>query len=108
MKNYKENEEIIEQEYQADKKRAAAQNQYRRRKAAYYEDAREELYELYDKTCTLLERMYNKGIIYEKYQYDLVAVSMFAEYFKFGRCSCLEGHEGAYNIYENEIRLGVS
>ena len=32
---------------------------------------------------------------------------MFSEYLQSGRCSTLEGHEGAYNIYENEIRLGI-
>ncbi len=32
---------------------------------------------------------------------------MFCEYFESGRCTTLEGHEGAYNIYENEIRLNL-
>lgn len=29
---------------------------------------------------------------------------MFCEYLASGRCYSLEGHEGAYNIYENELR----
>ena len=32
---------------------------------------------------------------------------MFYEYFESGRCSQLEGHEGAYNLYENELRMNV-
>ena len=32
---------------------------------------------------------------------------MLYEYLASGRCSQLEGHEGAYNIYEQELRLGI-
>lgn len=50
-----------------------------------------------------LIRYYGKGIIFPKYR-ELVAVSSFYEYFASGRCSTLEGHEGAYNIFEMESR----
>ena len=51
--------------------------------------------------------MYSYNVIYDKYRYDLVAICTFAEYLRSGRCNSLQGHEGAYNIYENEIRMGI-
>lgn len=49
-----------------------------------------------------LKRLYDANIIFPKYR-TLVAVSSFYEYFLSGRCDKLSGHEGAYNIYENEL-----
>lgn len=51
-----------------------------------------------------LNAIYAKNIIFPKYR-NLVMISSIYEYFCSGRCSTLEGHEGAYNILENEIRL---
>ncbi len=72
-----------------------------------YQKARNEMYQVYCTVCNTLSALYNKNIIYEKYRGDLVAICMFLEYLKSGRCDQLKGHEGAYNIYENEIRLGI-
>ena len=47
--------------------------------------------------------MYATGIVYGKYR-NLVALSSFYEYLLAGRCTSLEGANGAYNIYEGEIR----
>lgn len=60
----------------------------------------------YKKTANILNQYYDKNIIFAKYR-NFVAVSSFYEYFISGRCITFEGHEGAYNIYENEIRLNV-
>lgn len=57
-----------------------------------------------EETEYVLDQYYKKDIIFGKYR-NLVAVCSFYEYFISGRCSTLTGHEGAYNIYENEIRL---
>ena len=46
------------------------------------------------------------NIIYPKY-HNFIAVATFYEYFDSGRCLTLEGHEGAYNIFENELRLNA-
>ena len=43
-------------------------------------------------------------ILYRKY-WGLVPVCTIYEYFEAGRCTELEGHEGAYNMYENELRM---
>lgn len=58
------------------------------------------------KTTAVLNKYYSYNIIFPKYRY-LEAVSSFYEYFASGRCSTLEGHEGAYNIFENELRQGL-
>lgn len=57
----------------------------------------------YHKTKEVLNEYYACNIIFPKYR-NLIAISSFYEYFASGRCSQLEGHEGAYNIFENEIR----
>ena len=57
-------------------------------------------------TQDLLEDYYSENIIYDKYR-ALVPVCTFYEYIASGRCSQLEGHEGAYNLYENELRLNI-
>lgn len=51
-----------------------------------------------------LQKIYAKNIIFPKYR-NLVMVCSLYEYICAGRCSELEGHEGAYNILETEIRL---
>lgn len=54
-------------------------------------------------TKNVLEKYYSKNIIFAKYR-SLIPVCMFYEYNISGRCNRLEGHEGAYNLYEQEIR----
>ena len=50
-----------------------------------------------------LHQLYEANIIHPKYR-GLIPVSMFYDYVDTGRCSTLTGHEGAYNIYESELR----
>lgn len=59
-----------------------------------------------DETRNILHKMYNKAIIFPKYR-NFTAVSSFYEYIDSGRCTRLDGHEGAYNIFENEIRQNI-
>ena len=51
-----------------------------------------------------LQNLYSCGVIYEKYR-NAVAISSFYDYFASERCSTLTGADGAYNIFENEVRL---
>lgn len=51
-----------------------------------------------------LEKMYSYNVVFPKYR-NYVMVSSLYEYLCAGRCATLEGHEGAYNILELEIRL---
>lgn len=54
-------------------------------------------------TYKALNELYGYGVIYSKYR-NFVAVSTFYEYLLSGRCTVLEGVDGAYNMYESEIR----
>ena len=56
------------------------------------------------KASVYLKKIYGANIIYPKYR-NLIAVLSIYEYFVSGRCDELTGHEGAYNIYESELRL---
>lgn len=69
---------------------------------AEYDKAVEKLRE----TQNILADYYSENIIYDKYR-ALVPVCTFYEYIASGRCNQLEGYEGAYNLYENELRLNV-
>lgn len=59
--------------------------------------------ELLKKTYAARNELYAYDIVFEKYR-NTVALSSFYEYLVSGRCSALEGADGAYNIYESEIR----
>lgn len=59
--------------------------------------------ELLQKSITARNELYAAGIIFGKYQ-NAVALSSFYEYLVSGRCEKLEGTNGAYNLYESEVR----
>lgn len=65
-------------------------------------EVKETLQKLYD-TKHQLESL---DIVYPKYR-DFVALSTISEYLETGRCEVLEGANGAYNLYENEIRANM-
>ena len=60
--------------------------------------------ELLKNTIAARNELYAYDIIFAKYR-NIVALSSFYEYLVSGRCSLLAGHDGAYNIYENEIQM---
>lgn len=53
-----------------------------------------------------LEKLYALNFIYPKYR-TLPALTSICEYFISGRCTTLEGPNGAYNLYENELRMNT-
>ncbi len=53
-----------------------------------------------------LSNYYSMNVIYPKYR-NFSCTSSILEYYLSGRCESLTGHEGAYNILENEIRFGL-
>lgn len=59
--------------------------------------------ELLKKTFAARNELYAYDIIFGKYR-NAVALSSFYEYLMSGRCTSLEGADGAYNIYESEVR----
>ncbi len=66
----------------------------------------EELQEIHNKTEETLEKLYDFNIIYPKYR-DIVALSSINEYFDSGRCDSFTGPNGAYNMYENEVKQNL-
>ena len=54
-------------------------------------------------TIRARNELYSYNVVFEKYR-NLLALSSFYEYLMSGRCDTLEGANGAYNIYEGEIR----
>ena len=53
-----------------------------------------------------LAELYSNNILFEKYR-NLVAVTAINEYLLSGRCYELEGPNGAYNLYEMELRQNI-
>jgi hypothetical protein len=53
-----------------------------------------------------LEDHYAKNVLFPKYR-SFVAVSAINEYLQSGRCDKLEGADGAYNLYEMELRQNI-
>ena len=51
----------------------------------------------------LLSQLYEKDVVFPKYR-NMIAVCTMYEYFSSGRCSELTGANGAYNMYEQELR----
>lgn len=51
-------------------------------------------------------KLYSMGVIYIKYR-SFIPVSSFYDYLASGRCSSLEGPDGAYNLYESEMRSNL-
>lgn len=53
-----------------------------------------------------LKKHYSAGLIYPKYQ-NFVAVAQIYEYLDSGRCDSLVGANGAYNLFEQEMRANT-
>ena len=66
----------------------------------------EQAEELLKKLVQARNKLYAYNVIYDKYR-NWVAISSFYEYLASKRCSSLEGTNGAYNIYEAELRANL-
>ena len=53
-----------------------------------------------------LEQLYAMNILHPKYR-NFIAVTMLLEYFETERCDALTGPNGAYNLYEAELRQNL-
>ena len=62
--------------------------------------------QLLQKLFECRNKLYSLNVIFEKYR-NFVVISTFAEYLSAGRCSSLEGPDGAYNLYEAESRANI-
>lgn len=100
VKNYNKEAEQYKIELLNDAKRVDAE---RIRKAVLQSNV-DVLRKMNKKSERCLQQLYDKDILYPKYR-NYACVCTLYEYFASGRCTALEGHEGAYNILENELRL---
>lgn len=66
----------------------------------------EETENLLRNTYKARNEMYAANVIFGKYR-DIVALATFYEYLMAGRCDTLEGPNGAYNLYEAEVRADM-
>lgn len=66
----------------------------------------EEAEELLRKMIECRSKLYGYNVIFPKYQ-NWIAITTFYEYLMAGRCDMLEGTNGAYNLYETEIRANL-
>lgn len=62
--------------------------------------------ELLGNLASARAQLYSLDIVFGKYR-DMVALSTFYEYLMAGRCTSLEGANGAYNLYESESRADL-
>ncbi len=68
--------------------------------------SRESIIEAGNHLKDALEQVYSVDVIFPKYR-NLVAVTTIYEYLASGRCDTLEGADGAYNLYEMELRQNI-
>ena len=73
---------------------------------AYCEKTESEIAPLEAKARQELNELYTQNLIHPKYR-NFVAVSQICEYFETGRCDTLTGPNGAYNLFEAELRANV-
>lgn len=85
---------------EADKRRVERELEYKK----YIMSELRELKRAHDSSKYLLMKAYESNIIFPKYRNWVMVCSLY-EYICAGRCDCLEGRDGAYNILEMEIRL---
>ena len=57
-------------------------------------------------TKHVLSKLYGLNIVHPTYR-NLIAIASLYQYVDTGRCTQLEGHEGAYNLYESERRQNM-
>ena len=104
----KKNKLICTQEAAADTMKQKLEQRYsegKEKDAIAAEEIAEMENEL-SKTEKLLEQLYEKNVVYPKYR-NMAAMCTIYEYFASGRCDKLEGYDGAYNLYEAEIRQNI-
>lgn len=93
-----------------------ANERYQAEQAQYYtlkqqhNDSSRSIMARHDKCLAELQQalnnLYAAKVIFPKYQ-NFVAISAISEYLSSGRCYSLEGPDGAYNLYEMELRQNI-
>lgn len=93
----------------AEKEHSNKMQVYTQQRAEYNRETNAQLQKFDEVKATLqtsLTKLYSQNIVYAKYR-NLVAIATIYEYFDSGRCTELEGPNGAYNMYEGELRSNI-
>lgn len=113
LRRYENEVEKCEKEYQKNLRKyeedcTRAEKDYQHQLSLFKDaqDAVSLLEKPLQETRESLEKLYQIGWIFPKYQ-NFVAICSFNEYFLTGRCSELTGPNGAYNLYESELRQNI-
>lgn len=93
------------------KERQLASNRFDENEGALIDNEAEMIKGIKSKVAATLKELYNLRIngvlcLHPNYQ-GLIPISIIYGYFDTGRCSQLQGHEGAYNLYEDEKMKGM-
>lgn len=99
LKLYKKTKAKVEKSYKS--QLAIAKNNYN-----VAQNAIEQMNEPLKKTKQALTQLYSADWIHPKYR-NMVAMCTIYEYFDTGRCTTLTGPDGAYNLYEAELRQNL-
>ena len=108
-KKQEENDALYQEElkaYQIDCQKAEEEYQHKMELFHHAEEAVAQLDAPLKETENNLDKLYNVDVIYSKYR-NMVAICSFYEYFLSGRCTKLTGPDGAYNLYEAELRQNL-
>ena len=110
LEKIKEKENIWEQEVKLSRKKyMTSLNQYLDNVEAYKKEVSQNINahkQMLQQLKNALSDYYASDIVFEKYR-NLVAISAITEYLQSGRCNTLEGPDGAYNLYEMELRQNI-
>lgn len=75
-------------------------------KLAFLKENTEEAEAFLAKAVKHRAELYACDVVYEKYR-NIAAIATFCEYLDSGRCQELVGANGAYNLFENEVRQNL-
>lgn len=100
--------QFIEEKKEYNKKVVDAKilNERRKRKIDATHNSISKMQETLDETKATLEKVYGMDVVHSKYR-NMVAMCSICEYFETGRCTSLKGADGAYNLYEAELRQNM-
>lgn len=101
----KRNQEIDSENIRIEQKNKDILKKMPQQKAMLIEQLNRSM-QIYTETKEILNDLYMQGIIFEKYR-AMIPVCMFYEYLASGRCNTLEGPNGAYNLYESELKANI-
>lgn len=114
---YKQKEKEIDEQYDKEMERYKQElkayeityNQECREYDEVYDYAKRSVNQMFDtlnKTKETLQKYYDMDVVFPKYR-TFAAMCTINEYFQTGRCTELTGPNGAYNLYESELRQNI-